>query len=207
MKGIETGKDKVKKICDVLRRETLDPALKEAEEVVLSAREMAKGIIAAAQAEAQELKEAASKERERQKNILHSSLSQACKQAVEALKQNIEEKLFTQNLARLITKQTQDPRILSDLITAVIKAIDKGGVDVVLSAYIPAVVPARSVNTLLAHEFLERLKEKSVLVGSLTGGIQIKLHKENMTLDLSDQALQALVAEYIRKDFREMLFG
>ena len=26
MKGTETGKDKVKKICDILRRETLDPA-------------------------------------------------------------------------------------------------------------------------------------------------------------------------------------
>jgi V/A-type H+-transporting ATPase subunit E len=207
MKGTETGKDKVKKICDILRRETLEPAENKAEEIIRSAQEQAKQIGEAAHTEKERLIEEARQDIERQKNVFQSSLSQACKQAMAALKQGIEEKLFNQELGRLITKQSQDPKVLAQLVTAVIKGIEKEGIDALLSVYVPASVPARSVNLLLAHEILERLKEKSVLVGPLTGGIEVKLHNENITVDISDTALKELVANYIRKDFREMIFG
>jgi len=207
MKGIETGKDKVKKICDILRRETLEPAEIEAEQIIRAAKEQAEQIVTAAHKEAEKAHLEAREEIERQRNVFQSSLSQACKQAMESLKQNIEEKLFNQELSRLITKQTQDPKVLALLVTAVVKGIEKDGLEAVLSVYIPAAVPARAVNMLLAHEILERLKEKSVLVGPLTGGIEIKLHKENITIDISDAALKELVANYIRRDFRELIFG
>jgi V/A-type H+-transporting ATPase subunit E len=207
MKGTETGKDKVKKICDILRRETLEPAEGEAEQIVRSAKEQAEQIVAAARQEVEKIHLEARQEIERQKNIFQSSLTQACKQAIEALKQSIEERLFNQELGRLMTQYTQDPKILAQLVTAIVKGIEKEGTEAVLSVYIPAAVPARAVNMLLAHEIVEKLKEKSVLVGPLAGGIQVKLHKENMTVDISDMALKELVANYIRKDFRELIFG
>ncbi len=207
MKGTEPGQDKVKKICDILRRETLEPAEIEAEQIVSSAREHAEQIIEAAHSEIERLHEEARQEIERQKNVFQSSLSQACKQAMEMLKQNIEEKLFNRELSRLMTQHTQNPKVLAELVTAVIKGIEKEGTEAALSVYIPAAVPARTVNMLLAHEILEKLKEKSVLVGPLTGGIEVKLHKENITVDISDAALKELVANYIRKDFRELVFG
>lgn len=207
MKGRETGKDKVKKICDVLRRETLDPAMKEAEQIVRSAKEQAERIVAAGHKEAEKLKDEARQDIERQKNVFQSSLNQACKQAIESLKQSIEEKLFNQQLGRMITSHTQDPKVLAQLIGAVVKGIEKEGIEVVLSVYVPANVPARSVNLLLSHEILDKLKEKGVLIGPLTGGIEVKLHKENVTIDISDTALKELVANYIRKDFREMIFS
>lgn len=207
MKGTESGKDKVKKICDILRRETLEPAKNEAEEIIHTAKKQAEEIIASAQREAERLNAEAKKEIERQKNVFQSSLKQACKQALESLKQKIEEKLFNQELAKLITKHTQDPKVLSRLITAVVKAIEEKGIEANLSIYVPAAVPARAVNSLLTHEILEKLREKSVLVGPITGGIEVKLHKENITVDISDSALKELVAGYIRKDFREMIFS
>lgn len=207
MKGTESGKDKVKKICDILRRETLEPAKNEADEIVRIAKQQASEIIAAAQNEAERLNAEARQEIERQKNVFQSSLKQACKQTIESLKQSIEEKLFNQELAKLLTKHTQDPKVLSQLIAAVVKAIDEQGTEANLSIYVPAAVPARAVNSLLTHEILEKLREKSVLVGPLTGGIEVKLHKENITIDISDAALKELVANYIRKDFREMIFG
>ena len=209
MKGTatETGKDKVKKICDILRRETLEPARSEADQILQDARSQAEQIVAAGRRDADKLIEEARSEIERQKNVFQSSLSQACKQALEALKQGIEEKLFNQELARLIAKQTQEPKVLVDLIQAVVKAIDKEGIEAKLSVYVPAAVPARSINALLFNEILEKLKEKSVLVGPLTGGIAVKLYKENITVDISDAALKELVANYIRKDFREMIFS
>jgi V/A-type H+/Na+-transporting ATPase subunit E len=207
MKGTEKGKDKVKKICDILRRETLDPALVEAEQIVRSAKERAEEIVEAGRKEAEAAKEQARRDIERQKNVFDSSLGQACKQALEALKQEIEEKLFSKELGRILTKQTQDPRVLAELITAVVRGIEKGGIEATLSVFIPAAVPARSVNQFLAHEILEKLREKSVLVGPLTGGIEVKLHEENITVDVSDAALKELVAGYIRKDFRALVFG
>lgn len=207
MKGIDTGKDKVKKICEILRRETLDPAIGEAEQIIHSAKEQAENIIESARKEAARMIEQARVEIERQKNVFESSLSQACKQSIEALKQSIEEKLLDRELASLLTKHTQDPKVLANLISAAVKAIEKEGIDALLSVYVPAAVPARSVNLLLGQELLDRLKEKSVLIGPMTGGIQIKLHKENITVDITDAALKELVAGYIRKDFRAMIFG
>lgn len=207
MKGTETGKDKVKKICDILRRETLEPAKVEADEILRNAKEQAEEMIATARALIEKMNEEARQEIERQKNIVQSSLQQACKQAIASLKQTIEEKLFSQGLGKLITQHTQDPKVLSQLIAAVIHAIEKEGIEANLSVYVPAAVPARSVNALLAQEVLEKLKEKSVLVGPMTGGIEVKLHKENITIDITDAALKELVANYIRKDFREMIFG
>lgn len=207
MKGTETGKDKVKKICDILRRETLEPAEIEAEQILRLAKEQADKIVAAAHQEAEAVHLEARQEIELQKNVFQSSLSQACKQALESLKQSVEEKLFNQELSRLMTKQMQDPKVLAQLITAAVKGIEKEGIDAALSVYIPAAVPARAVNMMLAHEILERLKEKSVLVGPLTGGIEIKWHEENITIDISDAALKEIVANYIRKDFRELIFG
>lgn len=207
MKGTETGKDKVKKICDILRRETLDPAISEAEQIVRSAKEQAEQIIASGSKEAERLKEEARLDIERQKNVFQSSLNQACKQAISSLKQSIEEKLFNQELSRLITQQTSDPKVLAQLVEALVRGIEKDGIDGPLSVYIPASIPAASVNKLLTNSILERLKEKSVLIGSLTGGIEVKLHKDNITIDVSDTALKELIANYIRKDFREMIFG
>ncbi|MBY0530017.1 MAG: V-type ATP synthase subunit E [Rhabdochlamydiaceae bacterium] len=207
MKGMESGKDKVKKICDILRKETLEPAQLEADEIVERAHKQAEDLIAQARNAIEKMNIEAHQEIERQKNIFQSSLAQACKQALESLKEDIEEKLFNQELSRLLTSLTQDPKVIEQLVSAVIKALDKEGIDANLSVLIPASVPARSVNALLAKEIIERLKEKSVLVGSITGGIEVKLHKENITIDITDAALKEIVSGYIRKDFREILFG
>lgn len=207
MKGLETGKDKVKKICEVLRKETLEPAKLQAEEIIQEALLKAEEMLLEAQEKIEKMKDAATKNIEREKNVFHSSLNQACKQALESLRQNIEEKLLSQELARLLAKHTQDPKVLAELISVVVKAVEKEGIDVNLSAYIPSAVSARSVNELLASSVLQQLKEKSVLLGTMTGGIELKLHKNNITIDLTDQALKELVANYIRKDFRELVFG
>ncbi|MBS0620776.1 MAG: V-type ATP synthase subunit E [Verrucomicrobia bacterium] len=206
MMAAESGKDKVKKICDILRRETLEPAKQEAEAIVHSAHEKAGEIVSSARKEAEAILKAADEEILRQKNIFQSSLGQACSQALEVLREQIEEKLLHRNLMQLITKQTQDPKVLAELIEAVVKGIEKEGVDANLSVLIPASVPARAVNVLLAQEVLSHLKEKSVILGRMSGGIEVKLVGENITIDITDAALKELVANYIRKDFRELLF-
>ena len=206
MKGLESGKDKVKKICEVLKKETLEPAKKEAEEILHQAHATAETIISQAHEKAKDIESAAKKEIERQRNVFQSSLNQACKQSIESLKQEIENKLFSKELSNLITTQTQDPKVIAELVTAVVKAIEKEGINSDITAYVSSVVPAKTINSLLAQNVLQRLKEKEVLLGSMQGGVAVKLHKENITLDITDIALKELVSQYIRKDFRDMLF-
>ncbi|MBI2743483.1 MAG: V-type ATP synthase subunit E [Chlamydiales bacterium] len=206
MKGIESGKEKVKKICDALRKETLEPALLEAEEIVLRAREEAEKIIAHAKKQASLLLDEGKEKLVREQATFQSALNQASKQTLQFLRQTIEEKLFNRELSHQLSKPLQNPQVLANLISAVIKAIEKEGKETDLSAFIASSIPAKEVNALLAKEILERLKEKSVLISQIGGGVEVKLKKENITLDLSDTALYELIAGYIRKDFRETFF-
>lgn len=207
MRTLEIGKDKVKKICEALKKETLEPAKQEAEELIASAKRQADEILADAKDQAEKMIEHARLEIERQRGVFQASLAQASRQTLESLKEKIEDKLFKPELKKLITKSVQDPKILAQMITAVVKAIEKEGTEVDLSAYIPSAVPAKEVNQLLAAEIIQRLKEKGVLLSPISGGIEVKMVQDNITIDLSDAALKEIVANYIRKDFRELVFG
>lgn len=207
MKNLETGKDKVKKICDVLRKETLEPAKLEADELLAQARREAEEIVADAEARAEEMIAHARVDIERQKAVFQASLSQACRQAVDLLKEKIENKLFNPQLLKLLSAPLQDPVVIAKLITAVVGGIEKQGLDTDLTVQIASTVSPRAVNELLAKEIIGHLKEKGVLLSSIGGGIEVKLLKDNITIELSDVALKELVAEYIRKDFRDLVLG
>ncbi len=207
MNTLETGKDRVKKICEVLKRETLEPAIREAEEIVINARTEAERILDKAKKKAAKMVEEAQKDIDRRQDVFQASLSQACRQALDMLKEQIEEKLFNPKLAEIISRPMNDPKLIAQLITAIIKSIEKEGIDSDLSVVIPATIPARTINELLAKEIIEKLKEKSVVLGPIKGGIEVKLHRDKMTIDMTDKALKELVGNYIRKDFRSLLYN
>lgn len=207
MKATETGKDKVKKICEVLRKETLEPAEREAYELLNKTRQEAETILAAARKEAEDVRADARKEIERKKAVFDVSLKQACQQTMETLRQTIVDKLFNPELTRLLAEPLQDAKIIARLIDAVVAAIEKEGTQGDLSVFVATAVPASEINKLIAPKVLQRLREKGVMVGTFTGGVEIKLEKDNITLDISENALKELVANYTRKDFRALLFG
>lgn len=206
MKGLESGKDKVKKICEVLKKETIEPALREAEDIVKKAQVDAEKIIQEATDRAAAILADAKKDIEKERNVFQSSLNQACKQSLELLRQDIEENLLNKELARFVDKQASDPKAIADIIAAVVKAIEKEGIEADMSAYVSSSIPASSINRLLASNIIERLKDKGVLLTNIQGGVCVKLHNQNIIIDISDAALRDLVSRYIRKDFREMLF-
>lgn len=206
MKGIDIGKDKVKKICDVLKKETLEPARKEADQIVQQAKDEASQIIKQAEKEAENRLQAALKEIEKERNVFQSSLNQACKQAVEVLKQEVEDKLFQPELSKLLHEPLQDSQVVSNLIKAVLNALEKEGIDADFNVIIPKEVPPKEINNLLAQNILQKLKNGSVAVGPIQGGISVKLQNSKMTIDVTEESLKELVSGYIRKDFREILF-
>ena len=62
------------------------------------------------------------------------------------------------------------------------------------------------MNALLLENVRSKLKGQTVTVGSFVGGAQIKIEGKRMTIDITDKALSELLASYVRKDFRKILF-
>jgi V/A-type H+-transporting ATPase subunit E len=207
MRSLEKGQDKIQKICDKLRKGTLEPAKEEAQLLIEEAKSKAEAIKAEAGYQAEQMIKQAKGQIEQERNVFHSALLQASKQAIEALKQEIEHKFFNDELQDLLEKQLSDPKIVADLINGIIAALEKEGLTTDLSAVIPRLVSADDVNDLLVESVRKRLKGKPLEIGHFRGGAQVKLHGKKLTLDLSDQAIKELVANYVRKDFRKLIFS
>jgi len=129
------------------------------------------------------------------------------KQTLEALRQDIEKRLLNDQLASLITQSSADPKVVANLITSLIKAIEKEGRGLDLAAFIPSHVSVKEVNQLLGEETLKKLKDHSVLLGDFTGGARLKLVDKKITLEVTDKELADLLSKYVRKDFRKLIFG
>jgi len=207
MKSVDTGKEKVKKICEVLRKETIDPAKKEGDQIIAKAKHSAEGIVADAKKEAARLLDEARSKIEEERNVFKASINLACKKSIDMLKQSVEEKLFNPQLAEFCKAATNDSKVAADLISAIIKSVDKEGVDGDLKAVVSKDVDLDAVNKAILKGAIEKLKSKSVEVGSIEGGVQVKIVDQNLTIDMSDESLKNLLASFVRDDFRSVIFS
>lgn len=206
MDTLEKGQDKIKKICDSLRIETLEPAKVEAQKIIAEAKEKALEIIEQAEEQAERMFAIARAEIEQERNVFQSSLVQAANQSVETLKQRIEKELFNHEFESMIKSETAKPTVIADLIKVVIEAIKKEGVEANLEVVIPQHVNPKEVAALLGDKVLNNLKDHELHVGHFAGGAKIRLVDKKMTLVITDQALRELMSSFVRKDFRKMIF-
>jgi V/A-type H+-transporting ATPase subunit E len=207
MKQLDSSQDKIQQICDLLRKDTLDPAEKRAAEIVEEAKAEASRIILDAEKEAEKIVQKAQAESDQQRKVFESSMQQAGKQGVEMLRQEIQATLFAPELEKLVAEQSRDPKLIAQMIESIVKAIDKEGLDSDLIAYIPKNISPKEVAALLASAVTEKLSAQGVEVGSFKGGAKVRLVNKKMTVDMSDDALRELLSAFIRKDFRKWVFG
>lgn len=206
MDSLDTGKDKIKKICEVLKNETLAPAKQEAATLIKQAEAKARMLIDEAEKKAEVIITNAHAKNEKEREVFETSLRQACQQGTEELKQNIESKLLNEHLASWVENQTSDPKVGAKLIKALVGAIEDEGTSANFSAAISKTLSTKEVNSELTKSILDALKEKSVVVGEFMGGVQLKLHEQQLTLDVSAESIQELLKSYLHKDFRDIVF-
>ena len=207
MKTLEKGQEKIDKICKVLREETLEPAKNEAATIVADAQAEAQKIISKAEKEAEQIVARGKAAMVQERSVFDSNLAQAGKQSLESLRQSIEKKLFRSELANLVEEGSVDPELIGKLIASLIDAVSQQGVKADLSAVIPASVDAEKVGAALGSSALKGLRGEALEVGDFKGGAQLKWHDKKLTIDISDEALKELMGQYVRKDFRKLLFG
>ncbi len=204
---LEKADTRIQAICDKIRQETLDPAKEQAQEIIEQAKKEAERILHQAHADAEHMVKETRKSLEEEKQIFQSSLEQASKQSIELLKQKIEESFFNPNLQKWVKEQLGDAPSYSTLIEALVKAIHKEGIKSELAVQIPKSFSADAINATLSKDVLDQLKNKSVTLSDLPGGVQVKILDKNMVLDISSKALEEIVASFIHKDFRKVFFG
>jgi V/A-type H+-transporting ATPase subunit E len=204
MKGLETGKDKIQKICDALRKETLEPAKQEAREIVENAHLQASQIVNEAKEKGEKLLQEAMAEMEEKKRVFHASLALASRQGIEQLKQKIEHDMFAPELARLVSKEMSDPKAIANLLNGLVKSMESNEE---MAVFIPKGISPRSISELLAANVLEKLKNKMVAAPEIGGGVQIQLKDQKITIDFSDTFVRELLAQYIRRDLRDLVFN
>lgn len=207
MKQLDSDQDKIQQICDILRKDTLDPAERRAAEIIEEAKAEAARIMLEAEKEAERIVQKAQAESDQQRKVFESSMLQAGKQGVEMLRQQIQETLFAPELEKLVADQSQDPKLIGQIIDAIVKVIEKEGLDSDLIAYVPKNITPKEIITLLVSSVAKKLTAEGVAVGSFRGGAKVRLSNRKMTVDMSDDALRELLAAFIRKDFRKWVFG
>jgi len=207
MRGLETGKDKIQKICDAIRKETLEPAKQEVREMIENAHLQAQEIVDAAQKKAEEILKGAEKEMAERRRVFESSLQIACRQGLERLKQRIEEELFNRELAFLVSKEMGDPKIIGAILSSFMKAMEEKGIEDEFIVEIPKSISPKSISALLGAQILERLKLHPIEIADFSGGVQIRLKGRQITIDISDAVVRELISRYIRRDFRELVFS
>jgi V/A-type H+-transporting ATPase subunit E len=206
MKTLEKGGEKIQKICEALRNETLEPAKGDAKKIIEDAQAERERIIRQAEQEAKALIAQTRKQLEQERRVFDTSLGQAAKQGVESLKQNIEHQLFNQQLAEMVEKSTASPQAIASLLDGIVTALKKDGLDADLEALVAKHVNPSEVNALLAQGILEKLKS-GICVGDFSGGAQVRVKDKRITIDISDQAIGELLSGYLREDFRKLFFG
>jgi V/A-type H+-transporting ATPase subunit E len=207
VKALETGKDKIQKICDALRKETLEPAKQEAQEIVENGKLQAQNIVEHARKKAEAILAEAEAKCDEKKKLVDSSLQFAAKQVVEELKQKIETGLFSPAVADLVAKETANPHLIAEIIASFLKMIERQGLQEDWVIAIPKNITPQSIAALVAGKVAKRLEEKNFILGDFDGGAQIHFKKHHITIDLSNKAVQELVAGYIRRDLRDLIFG
>ncbi|MEM0947988.1 MAG: hypothetical protein AAGK37_11320 [Pseudomonadota bacterium] len=194
----------------------------EADRLTDDAKAEAVAIVAKAEAEAEKLKAEARAAADRYTRAGEEALSTAMRDAVLTMKSALMRQ-FEQDVQRMVSKNLADPEVLKQMVLALVgRAGEAASVGKGASVILPADVVGPDAITANADDIQsgaltkfvlgltqEMMKEGVTLYadGDLHGGIRAKAEADGVVLDLSDQAIAALLMQHLQPRFRAVLEG
>lgn len=206
METLEKGKEKLSEICDLLRRETLEPAQNEAASIIEAAHVEKDSILLQAKKEAELILQEAREKIEKEKVLFHTSMDVASKQTFSKLKQDIEQKLFNEEIKHLVHEIAHDAQKVAQLVNVIVEVIEREGLNGNLTLGLAKTIRPEELNKYLVKSLLAKIEKNEVPIESVPGGAVVRLEDKQLTFDISDQALKELMGSYLRSSFREVLF-
>ena len=207
METLEKGKNKLGQICDILRKETLEPAQGEAQKIIEDAKGEAQKIIEKANLDAKSIIDDAHQKVEQEKKLFETSMDLGVKQTFHQLKELIQNKIFNDELLNLSNKVISEKDLLSKIVAAVVSAVDKEGLDARFSVYINEAISTEEFSKYLAEKALSRVKSGEIAIEtSSSSGARVVLKDQKMSVDISEQSLKELMGSFLKESFKDVLF-
>lgn len=206
MKAIDTGNDKVRKLCEVLQRDTLDPAKGEAAKIVEHAHEEAKRIVEEAKGHAKEIIEEARQRIEQEKQVFETAVALSARQAISSLQQDVEKVILEKGFNALVEKEIASPMATGRLLEALVDAVKEAGLDGSILAVLPAHLKKEEVLSAMSEKAVQAIQDMHS-EPSLKAGVRLKIQDKNLVLDFSGQVIKELLSTYVREDFRKRIFN
>lgn len=202
---MESSKDKLRKICDLLRRETLQPAKQEAAAIIAAAREESAEIVNRAEKQATELSRIADERISKEEKRSQVAIEQGIHQALEHLRQSIEEELFSPALHELIAEHLYEPEGFASLLNSSIDQLIREGHHGDIVVTIGNHLPTQKINALLTNTVINRLKQQKVHLKDIEGA-EITVADSSFRLEINAQGIRDLLWRFLRTDLRNILF-
>jgi V/A-type H+/Na+-transporting ATPase subunit E len=206
MEALEKGKSKLGEICEILRKETLEPAQNDAQEIINAAKEEAQKIKKRANADAKQILEGAHAEVEQKRRLFENSMDLASKQSFEQLRQKVEDHFFSIELQELAANILKENELVAKLIAAIVNTVEKEGLGTNLAIGISKTIKAEDISKYLMADLVGKLKNGELPVESVGKGAVVKLIDAKMTIDISEDSLKELMGGFLRDSFRQILF-
>jgi len=204
MKHLDTGSDKIKKICDAIRHETLEPAKQQARLIVEQAIDQAALIIQEARAQADAVMENARKSHEKEKHIFESSMVHSAKLFKEKFCSDIE----THFLSSSINKVSSHLFHQSDMCAQVVSALISGFKNKSLNGDLVVILSSELNKQDFINHLTSDVKKQisSVENGTFSQGVILKVEGENLRIDFNTQGLNEALMDSVRPDFRKYFY-
>jgi len=212
----------VEGLIERLRYEGVASGRREAERIVEEAQRRANEIIDKAELDADKIRQDAQRAVEHLKVSAKEALEVAARDTLITLKTQLTNR-FAQEVKRLVSEQMHSAELLRQLILEVTgQAAERIAADDRMKILLPRDVVGleslrRDPEELAGGEltrFVQALSEecfrKGVTFGEMegkSGGMKIRLQDKAMTIDLTDEAVAALLLEHLQPRFRALLEG
>ena len=211
-------------LIDRLREQGVSAGREEAEKIIAEAKARAKQMVDQAKEEARKHIEASHKEADAFQSAGVAAIQMAMRDAILEMKAHLMQR-FSSDVKRLVSRSLQDEALLRQMILEVAGRA-RDSVDAAGASRLDVVVPAQVVGLdelrnnpdelrqgRLTHFVLglsdEILREGVTFSASdeIESGVRIHMVDKDISLDLTDEAIAALLLEHLQPRFRAILEG
>ena len=203
--ALESGTEKVKEICKIIKEETLQPAKDEAQQIVNEAHAEADLIIKKASEDADDILKSLKKELEKTQNVSNASIELAIKQGVAKLKQ-LSTSLFTDELQKMAFETMTKDDVMVKVVDSLVNAIQKDGTDINVRLVLAKNTDKDDFIKKLAVRVREKLEKEPIAFGDQAAGVVVKVIDKKIAFEITDKAIVQLLSTHLSEELREKLF-
>ena len=201
--------NELQELTDRLYNEGLSKGRKEAEDLLAKARKEADDIVAQARAEAEAIRADAEKRAVKIRTMVQGDIKMASTQAIAALKQQVENMVITESVAKPVGTALSDQDFVKDLIKMVVRSFNAANPDGVALEVILPVAAQKELEKAASNEINQNLSKGLEVknVKGLANGFKIGPKDGGYQLSFTADDFTNLVGEYLRPATKKILFG